>query len=156
MSKSACALYDIGTSYPRIATNFQSLNLAEIFVLLLWNLSWWLLLPFLRFLKFFIVFCREVLQSLNSITSADHHLENDCQFQRFQCARPRWAQRLLPLSAVFQVGCRVRRHASADWCAVNCRFKSRGCPKNTDRRRLKFSFLHQLVTKLLSLCCARF
>ena len=33
----------IGTSYPKIATNFKSFYLAEIFVLLLWNLSWRLL-----------------------------------------------------------------------------------------------------------------
>ena len=32
----------IETTYPKIATNFQSLYLAEIFALFLWNRSWWL------------------------------------------------------------------------------------------------------------------
>ena len=33
----------IGTSYPKIATNFKSFYLAEIFALLSWNLSWWMI-----------------------------------------------------------------------------------------------------------------
>ena len=66
MSKSACALYDIGTSYPRIATNFQSLYIAEIFALLLWNPSYWLLLPSLRFLQIFIIFRGVVVEICDS------------------------------------------------------------------------------------------
>ena len=56
----------IGTSYPKIATNFQSLYLAEIFVLLLWNLSWWLQLPSFRFSQIFIIFHRVVLEICDS------------------------------------------------------------------------------------------
>ena len=56
----------IGTSYPEIATNFKSFYLAEIFVLLLWNLSWRLLLPCPRISQFFIIFSRLVLEISDS------------------------------------------------------------------------------------------
>ena len=55
----------IGTSYPKIATNFQSLYLAEIFALVLWNLSWWLLLPSSRFSQIFTIF-RQALEICDS------------------------------------------------------------------------------------------
>ena len=58
--------WTIGTSYPRIATNFQSLYLAEIFALLLWNLLWWLLLPSFRLSQIFIIFRRVVLEICDS------------------------------------------------------------------------------------------
>ena len=56
----------IRTSYPKIATNFQSFYLVEIFALLLWNLSWWLLLPFFRFSQIFIIFRQVVLEICDS------------------------------------------------------------------------------------------
>ena len=56
----------IETTYPKIATNFQSLYLAEIFALLLWNLSWWLLLPSFRFSQIFIIFRGVVLEICDS------------------------------------------------------------------------------------------
>ena len=56
----------IGTSYPKIATNFQSLYLAEIFALLLWNFSWWLLLTSFRFSQIFIIFRWVVLEICDS------------------------------------------------------------------------------------------
>ena len=54
--------YVIGTSYPKIATNFKTFYLAEIFALLLWTFLWWLLLPCLRFSQIFIIFCRVVFE----------------------------------------------------------------------------------------------
>ena len=40
--------------------------MAEIFALLLWNLSWWLLLSCLRFSQFFTIFCQVVLENCDS------------------------------------------------------------------------------------------
>ena len=59
-------LVPIGTSHPKIATNFKSSYLVEIFALLLWNLSWLLLLPSFRFLQIFIIFCVVVLEICDS------------------------------------------------------------------------------------------
>ena len=56
----------IGTSYPKMATNFQSLYLAEIFAPLLWNLSGWLLLPSFRFSQIFINFRRVTFEICGS------------------------------------------------------------------------------------------
>ena len=56
----------IGTSYPKIATNFQPFYPIEIFALLLWNLSWRLLLPCFRFPQIFIIFCGVVLEICDS------------------------------------------------------------------------------------------
>ena len=60
------SIWDAGTSYPKIATNFPSFYQAEIFALLLWHLSWWLLLPCLRVLQIFIIFCWVVLEICDS------------------------------------------------------------------------------------------
>ena len=59
-------LLSIGTSFPKIATHFKSFYLAEIFTLLLRNLSWWLPLPLLRFSHIFIIFCRVLLEICDS------------------------------------------------------------------------------------------
>ena len=56
----------IGTSYPKIATDFKSLYVAEISALLPWNLSWWFLLPCLRFSQSFIIFFLVVLDFRDS------------------------------------------------------------------------------------------
>ena len=58
--------WSIGTSYPKIATNFQSLYLAEKFALLLWNLLWWLLLPSFKFTQIFIIFHWVVFEIFDS------------------------------------------------------------------------------------------
>ena len=50
------------TYLPQWATNFKSFYLAEMFALLVWNFSWWLLLPCLRFSQVYIIFCRVVLE----------------------------------------------------------------------------------------------
>ena len=72
-----CAI--IGTSYPKIATNFQSLYITEIFALLLWNLSYWLLLPSFRFSQIFIIFRQVVLEICDS---------SFFKFRKSDCERP--------------------------------------------------------------------